>query len=171
MATNTDHSDCVHTGTHSFTGTCNLPTSSVGDSQANSGDPIDTDKLKHRHAITYYQADGTDVAAVTVPVFIARAACTLVSVEVSCVDACEGGDKTFTVDVQKADAAAAAATVLTTPVTYPAETADYTVRTGTISSATVDDGDTLLVVVAVSGSTGNQGQGLCVTINIDESPT
>jgi len=171
MPQNTVSSDFVWTGEHTFSGTHNLPSSCVSDTQCSTSNPIDTDKQKHRHSIQYYQADGTDIAAATVPIFIARAAGTIIDVEVVCVDAPSGGDKTFTVDIQKADVAAAAASVLSSAITYPAGTTDYTVQTGTITTTTLDDGDTLLVVVAVSGSTGNQGQGLIVTVTVDQSPS
>lgn len=127
-------------------------------------------KLEHQHALNYSQADGSDVVAAIVPIHIVRGtAGTIVAFEVVCVDAPSGGDKTFTVDLLIADAGTPSpASVLTGAVTYPNGTADCTVRTGTISSATLADGDTLLVQVAVSGSTGNQGQGLIVTTTIRE---
>ncbi|MHC4715904.1 MAG: hypothetical protein ACYS5V_02965, partial [Planctomycetota bacterium] len=92
-------------------------------------------------------------------------------IEVSCLDANDGaGDKAFTVDLKKANQGTPTpATVLSAVINFTNGTySDCEVVAGTISSASLADGDTLVVAVAVSGSTGNQGQGLCVTVNLDE---
>src|SRR5574343_1878036 len=127
-------------------------------------------KQQHQYPISYWQADGTDVAAAIVPIYIVRGAtATVAEVEAQCVDSPAGGDKKFTVDLQKANAGTPSpATLLSAVIDYTNGTADCTVKTGTVASPTLAAGDMLLVVVAVSGSTGTQGQGLVVTVTLRE---
>lgn len=147
----------------------------IVNSMVNAAAAIASSKLVNRICPTYKVADGTDVASTGgdgVPVYVCSKTngATLKGVHVVCPDAPSGGDKTFTVDVKKAAAGSAAATMLTTPVTYPNATADYTVRADVTPATTaIANGDTLLVVVTASGSTGTQGQGLCVLLDIDEA--
>jgi len=149
------------------------PDGSIDNDAIASGDPIDADKLSNRHAQSYFQADGSDVAAAIVPIAVIRGTTgTLKSIEVSCVDAPSGGDKAFTVDLLVADETTPTpASVLSAPVSYSSTQSDCEVEAGTITSADLEVGDTLLVQVAVSGSTGTQGQGLVVTVTWDETPT
>jgi hypothetical protein len=135
---------------------------------------IAASKLVNRVLAEYNVADGTNVAATGgdgVPVYTCTQAggATLKSVNVVCPDAPSGGDLKFTVDVKKADAGAAAATMLTAVVDYSATQTDYEQEVAAITTSTIDFGDTLLVVVAVSGSTGTQGQGLIVQLEIEEA--
>jgi len=146
---------------------------SFSDANIKTGADIDADKLEHRVHAIHQVPDGTDVAATSgdgIPIYtcVRTNGATIKNVHVVCPDAPEGGDKTFTVDIKKASAGSAAATVLAAVVTYPAETPDYTVRVGMVTSANLANGDTLLVSVAVSGTTGNQGQGLLVSVVLDE---
>jgi len=157
-----------------FSGTASLPAGTITNAMVNAAAAIAATKVVHQFPVSYKVPDGTTVAATSgdgVPIHIVNASggATLVAVEVSCTDAPSGGDLTFTVDIQKADAAAAAATVMTSVITYPNATADYTVRPGTITTSAFDDGDTVLVQVAVSGSTGTQGEGLIVTCWFQEA--
>jgi len=135
---------------------------------------IATSKQKHRHPVRYAQPDGTDIAAEPgVPVHIVRGTtATLVAVEVVCLDSNEGGDKGFTVDVRKCNAASPTpATVMTSVITFAAGVvADCEIAAGTIATAAFVDGDTAVIVIAVSGTTGNQGQGLAVILWFDEDP-
>jgi len=147
-----------------------IPNGGVTNAHITSSAGLDATKLEHQHCIPYFQADGTDVAAATVPVYICRGATAeIVAIQVSCVDAPSGGDKAFTVDLQKADEGTPTpATVLSSTISYSSTQSDCEVEPGTISSADLITGDQLLVVVAVTGSTGTQGQGLVVNITIRE---
>lgn len=150
-----------------------LPASCVNESQLTAGQNFAADKFMQRHVIPYYQADGSDVAAAIVPIHIVKGATgTIKAFEVACVDApAGGGDKEFTVDLKIAnEGTPTPASVLTAVVTIDDTIADCEVVAGTIDSADLADGDMLLVVVAVSGSTGDQGQGLIVTLTVDETP-
>jgi hypothetical protein len=137
---------------------------------------VATSKLVNRVLAKHSVGDGTTVAVTAgdgVPIYACNKTngATIKSIEVVCPDAPSGGDLTFTVDLLKANTGAGAATVLSSVVTYPNGTADYTQRPGSISSASLADGDTLLIQIAVSGSTGIQGQGLLVNVEIDEAGT
>ncbi len=137
---------------------------------------VDADKLEHQHVLTYKQDDGTDIAAAIVPIYTVRGAtATIIECEVVCIDAPDGGDKHFTVDLKKCnEGSPSPATVLDTILdsdtygTGVSEAADCEVGTAVISSATLAAEDTLVVVIAIAGSTGNQGQGLVVTVTLRE---
>lgn len=145
----------------------------VLDAHVGAAAAIQATKVVHEHTFTYKQDDGSDVAAATVPIGIMRAAGTIKAVEAVCIDAPEGGDKGFEVDVQKAANGVAAATVLTGTIDWDSGIqSDYEVQDGTVASAGAIAADyTLVVVITVSGSTGNQGQGLQVTVRVRETPT
>ena len=154
-----------------FMGRVVLPADTVGNDQMKTGSPLETDRTVHRHVIHYDQADGADVAAAIVPIHTAAVAGTVSAVQVVCLDCPEGGDKHFTVDLAKCNAGTPApASILTTAVDCAAATPDATVLEGDIDDEDLAAGDTLVVVIAVAGSTGNQGQGLVVTITVDEEP-
>ena len=113
------------------------------------------------------------MVAAIVPIHTVRGAtATILAIEVACVDSPSGGDKAFTVDLKKADQdVPTPATVLSGVINYSSTQADCEVETGTISSSSLVAGDSLLAVIAVSGSTGVQGQGLIVTVWVDETPS
>lgn len=131
-------------------------------------------KLVNRVLAEYRVTDGTTVAVTTgdgVPIYTCNKTngATLKAVTIVCPDAPSGGDLAFQVDIHKADVAAAAATILSSTISYSQTQGDYEQEVGVISNATIDDGDTLLCVVTVSGSTGTQGQGLIVQLEIEEA--
>jgi len=153
-----------------YIGSGTIPPSCVSDANVAGDAAIAATKIEQQYPIRYTQDDGTDVAAAIVPVYTVRGvSATIVEVDVVCIDAPEGGDKEFTVDVGKCNAGSPApATILTGVVEYDVDTPDCTVLEGTIDTAALAAGDTLVVTVAVSGSSGNQGQGLVVTVTIRE---
>jgi len=161
--------DLLVLGTATFANV-NLPDDCVGDDQIEEAADLDASKLEHQFPITYSQADGSDIVAAIVPIYTCRGTTAeVIDVEVVCIDAPEGGDKKFTVDIKKCDQSTPTpATILTAVVDYSSTQADCEVEVATISDADLTDGDTLVVVVAVSGSTGNQGQGLIVNVWIRE---
>lgn len=169
MALTVIESDAFVKGTLSAQ-TLSIPASTIKNADVASDAAIEAAKLEHQYAIRYSQADGSDVVAVIVPVHIVRGnTATIKDIEVVCVDAPSGGDKALAVDLKKAnEGSPAPASVLSSAIAYSATQSDCEVEPGTISSASLADGDTLLVVVTVSGSTGTQGQGLVVTVTIRE---
>jgi len=149
--------------------TLTIPALTLTDAGVSASAAIAASKQEHRFAITYSQAAGSDVVAATVPVYTVRGTtATLVAVQVAVTTAPTGGTEAITVDVKKGSDGSAAATMLSSVVTYDDDDADYSVSAGSIGTATLAAADTITVVVAVSGSGGAQGQGLIVTITLNE---
>jgi len=166
------HEGDLYVNGHLRSKTASLPDGTVDNAAVSASADIAASKMVHYHAIHYTQQDGTDVAATGgdgYPIHVCRAAGTIIAVEATVADAASGGDKAATADVHLAnDDPTAAATVLTGTIALANGATDYAIQTGTISSATLAAGDVLLAVVAVSGSTGTQNQGLNVTVWITE---
>jgi len=148
----------------------------ITNAMVNASAAIASSKLVNRICPVYKTVDGVNVAATTgdgIPIYVCTKAggATLIGVHVVCPDAPSGGDLAFTVDIKKADDdPTAATTMLTTPITVNSTVADYEPVSDTSPNVTaIDNGDVILVVVAVSGSTGTQGQGLLVQLDIDEA--
>lgn len=160
---------------HRFNGpvsfrTVTLPAASVSDSNVATNAGIDATKVIHQHAIRYVQNAGADVTSATSPVHVFRGAADIVAVEVVPLTAPTGGDKAFTVDVKLGNAGDAFASILSGVVTVNSSSAARTIQAGSLSTTTAEDGDTLEVVIAASGSTGSQGQGVIVVVWVREEP-
>ena len=111
------------------------------------------------------------VTALTKWVHIVRGATgTVVSVEAAIAVVATGADRTITVDLHKSTGAGAFATILSATIGFTNASAVRTMVAGTISTATLADGDILAVVVTVAGAGGNQATGLTVTVNLGEDP-
>ncbi len=136
---------------------------------ATAGEALATSKQVHRYVIPYGQASGSDVASATQVVHVCQGAGTIKAIEIVPDTAPTGGDKQFTVNVLNGDASTSYTTVLSSVVTVNSSSTTRTIQAGTISSATVADGDSIQVVITASGSTGSQGQGFGLTITIDEA--
>lgn len=148
-----------------------LPAASVGNSQVAAGANIDATKLVHQHALHYGQDAGADVVSKTHELHIVYGtAASVASIEVVASTAPTGGDKAFTVDLQKSTAGGAFATILSSVITFNSSSVSRVKQSGTIASASLVAGDILRVIITASGSTGSQGQGLCVTVNVRENP-
>lgn len=153
-------------------GTVSLPDGGVSNDEINAGASIDSSKLKQRPDMSYAQADGSDVVSETILTRVCRAAGTLVAIEARVTTAPTGGDKQFTVDIQKAsDGSGSWSTLLTGVITFASGDSGNTKKAGTaIGTPTTAAGDALRIVVTASGSTGSQGQGLVVTPIYEEAP-
>jgi hypothetical protein len=132
---------------------------------------IEATKVVHQIPCHYRQVEGADVVSQSAPVHIAAAAATVVAVKVLTVTAPNGGNKLFTVDVKKSTGGGAYATILTGVITVDDAATDRQVLSGTLSGTpTLVAGDSLQVVIAASGSTGTQGQGVLVEVIVRENP-
>jgi hypothetical protein len=148
--------------------TLTLPAGAVSNGGIAAAAGIDASKLEHQHAIHYNQAGATNVAAETRLVHTVRGATgTTVAVE-AVLETVPDGDRTVTVDVQKGSAGSEFATILDAVITLDNTPADLEIKSGTISDEDLAHGDTLKVVIAISGSSGSQPQGLSVTITTRE---
>jgi hypothetical protein len=132
-------------------GSMTVPTGSISDAQIVAGADISDAKVMQRHAIHYAQAGGTAVVTQTWPIHTMRAAGSLIAVEVTPIVAPTGGDRAFTIDVQKGNTATAFATMLTAPVTINSSDTSRTPEVGAVSGGgTLADGDTLQIVATAS---------------------
>lgn len=139
------------------------------DVQANAG--IEATKVIHQFPVRYSQAEGSDVASATIPVHLVYGVTAeIVRVEVMSPTAPAGGDKQFTVDVKAGNNNDAFASVLSAVVTYDSTLSDKEIAVGVLSTTALADGDALQVVVAATGSTGTQAQGLIVVVWLREKP-
>lgn len=147
-----------------------IPAGSVGDDQVPAGAGIAATKVVHQFPLRYSQADGSDVAAATVLIHtVYGSTASIVAIE-TVVATAATGDAEATVDLQKGNASTAFATVLNSAITIDSSIAARTPAAGTVSSASLADGDTLQVVVTAAAGTGTLPQGLVVTVTLQEDP-
>lgn len=152
-----------------------LPASCVTDAAIAPGANIDAAKIAGRFTIPVELfAAGTTVASLASRLLhIVRGATgTLIALRAVAITAPVGGDRKFTVDLQKSTSGGAFATVLTTPLEFSVATsaADRIAKTAVINTSGLVAGDLLQLVVTASGSTGTQGAGLLVDLLLDEKP-
>lgn len=148
-----------------------FPTGAWDDDDIAAAANIAASKLQHRVPLAYHQAPGTAVVAATADVFIARADGDLISFEAAITGAlADDASRHVTIDLQKSTSGGAFATVLTAVIDLTSSSTLRTAVAAAISSAPFVDGDIFRIVVAVSGGGGNQAQGLCVSLRLDEEP-
>lgn len=115
--------------------------------------------------------EGADIATLNTIFHLAESSGFVKSVKVRCFTAPDGGDKQYTVDVQKRPAASAVwTTILSAVLTFVDADANNTTKEAAITAAAQQfaENDAFRVVVTASGTTGSQGQGLAVDIDIVE---
>ena len=158
-------------GSADFRGAVSFPAAVIADSNIIDSADIEASKLEHRHSINYVQDGGTDIIAATKIIHLCRAAGIIKSIKVRPFTAPNGGDKQFTVDVKKAvDGSSVFSTVLSAVIIVDDSSVDHTIQNGVlIGDPSILVGDAIQIVISISGTTGNQGQGIIVNINIDES--
>jgi len=171
-----DAVDRVMSGSWTFTGSVVLPDDCVNEDNLTAAALLPADNLVARFpAVGCKQAPGSDVVAQTEIIHIAKYAGIVASVEAVADTVPDGAsvDKKVTIDVQKSTGGAAWASILTATFDIDDGETDKVAVAGTLDAAKDDysAGDIFKVVVTVSGSTGNQAQGLCVTVFFEEQPT
>lgn len=132
---------------------------------------VPADSVVHRYVVGHSVVAGTAVLAVAnLPIHHFIRAGKVRSVSVVPYTAPTGGDLAYTVDVKLGNQATPAATILTGVITISSADADRQVNSGTLTSSptTVAAGDFLSITVALTGSTGTQGQGYRISIVVDE---
>lgn len=158
-------------GITQFLNTVSIPAESITNSSIIASAEISEDKVRHRHSKEYIQAPGTDVVTATTYIHLCRAAGDLHSVRVRPLTAPTGGDKQFTVDVKKAaNGSGSFATLLASVITVNSSSTSQTQQSGTLAAdPSLAAGDLIQIVVTASGSTGSQGQGVVIELQINES--
>ncbi len=135
----------------------------VLDTHVGAAAAIAASKLLHRHNKGYGQS-GTAVAA-TVPLHVVQGATgTLVGFKAGCIGLCTG-DATITVDLKNNGVS-----ILTAAVELDAADTARVLVAGVFSATAVVAGDFLEAVVTVNAGTGALGTGLCVQLELDETP-
>lgn len=160
--------DYVAPGIWDFTGTLSLPTQTVENTDVKNNADINYAKVQHVQHGMLNQASGTAAIDETRLVFIARAPCTVLAVDLS-IDAAVVGDSTVTVDVKKSTAGGAFTTILTGVYTIDNSNVVRVVANATLSGTpTLIANDILEVVISATVGTGTLPQGLVVDVTIAE---
>lgn len=148
-----------------------IPSGIINNNSIVAAAEISASKVVHRHAFIVGLPGGTDVVDTTAYIFLARAAGSIKSLKVRPLVAPTGGDKAFTVDLKRApDASGTFTTLLSSVVTVNSTSVDQTVQDGTlIATPSIAANDLIQVVIDATGTTGSQGQGVIVEVEIDES--
>jgi hypothetical protein len=147
-----------------------IPAGSITDAEIASNADIGAAKVIHEIAVFADQVPGTAVVAATRVVHVARAAGTIAAFKIGVITAPTGGDKAYTVDLQKSTGTGAFASVLSAAYTVNSSSADKTAYSATLGTTTTYvAGDIFEIVIAVSGSTGTQGQGVIAEAFFEEA--
>lgn len=150
-----------------------IPNETIENAAIKSDAAIAATKLQQQYLLSYQQAPGTNVVAATHLLHIAKGAGELIGLAVRPITAPTGGDLAYTVDIQKAaDASGTWTSLLDAPleVSVAESSANNTIYAGDlVATPTYSAEDTLRIVIALSGSTGSQGQGLIVTATVREA--
>lgn len=148
--------------------TFNVSTASITNAMVSATAAIAATKLQGEFTLRHTQT--STVAAATEYLRIIRGATgTIVDIEACITETiATGADRTVTIDLLKSTGAGAFATVLSSTIVFNNASVLRTITTGTISSASLVDGDILQLTVAVAGAAGNQAEGLIVTVTLRE---
>ena len=159
-------------GAVNVAGQFTFPDGSVDNNSISLANPIATQKLIHRMYARHSQNTGADVVAETVPLHAAAFAGTSIEVRCRVETAPAGGDKTFSVEVQKAaDLSTTYATIQSAPIQFAAGDPNGSTKTAVLTVTPISPGDQFRLVVTIAGTTGAQAQGFTVTLIADENPT
>ena len=147
------------------------PNASITNASIAAAAAIDSSKVIHKFPIRYTQSGGTAVVAGNNMLHtVVGATATIESIEAIIETPADDASRTIEIDLLAGNASSAFASVLSATVDFANTDAARTVKTGTISSASLTDGDSLKLTVAVAGGSGNQAQGLLVTVCVSENP-
>lgn len=158
-------------GAVAFNGQFSLPDNVITNAKVIAGAEIAASKLQHRHAIPHSQKNGTDIVSETIVKYIAKTTGSLVRFVVRPTTVPAGGDKAYTIDIQKATNGSGSWTsLITAPVSVSSADTNDVVKAGVlIGSPVYALNDAIRIVITTSGTTGSQGQGVCVQADLDEN--
>ena len=147
------------------------PANSITNASITSNAGIEASKVVHKFPLRYGQVGGTAVVDATQLLHIVSGAtATINSIEATIETPADDASRTIDVDLLVGNAGSGYSTVLSAPIAFANTDAARTVKAGTISSAALVDGDSLKLSVDVDGGSGNQAQGIVVTVFISEQP-
>ncbi len=164
--------DMNFAGKVTFLDTVTLYKDSITDQHIAPSAKIQASKLVHRHVLVYAVPDGQSVSAITRLLYLAAAAGKLRRVEVRPTQV-PTGDYSYTVDVQRAsDGSGTWSSLLSSVITVDSSASADTKKSGTlVASPDLAAGDALRLVITTSGTSGTQGQGLVVLVELEEDPS
>lgn len=152
-------------GTSRFTGALTIGAGDVSDQQVASNAAISTSKLKHAYmkGTNFALAIGGTPVTREEVVHVCGAAGTILGFHSMLNDS--GSSTAITFDLKKNGVS-----VLSSAISQVHGDGDRTVMDGTISSATVAEGDVLSILMTVSSATGAQGPFAWVNIEENAAP-
>ena len=133
--------------------------------------PIDAEKLGTRYHLEDFQVPGTPIVAKTKDLRIMRASGAVLDIDAVLTGAlADDASRHVTIDLQKSTGGGAFATMLTGVIDLTMSATLRVATGGTLASTALAAGDVLRAVTAVSGGSGNQAQGLQITVTVSENP-
>ena len=166
-----------HEGDHHFVGTVTmgavtLPDSAVTNAKVAAGAAIDASKVNHQFTVNVELcAPNAAITAKSTLLHIVRGATgVVVAAEAIITTVASGGDRTVTVDIQKATGGGAFATICSATIDITNGTTVRVPVSATINDDDLEDGDSLQAVVTVAGVAGAQAQGLLLSLTLQETP-
>ena len=168
MAINVVAGDLVVQGNFSAQ-TMSVPSGTVVNTTVAAGAAIATSKMDHRHAGRYADESTTVSAAQTRYLGAAHTAGTLQSVAFGVYTLPVTGTETVIFDLKRATAGGSLATVLSGTVSITKDSTAKLFYAGTLAYTALAAGDTLWLVITISGSGGTQGKGLYAEVVWDEA--
>jgi len=146
-----------------------LPAASVTNDKIEG--PVDHSKVGVRYHLGDAQSPGSAVVAKIIDIFIARAAGAVLDIDAAITGAlADDASRHVTVDLQKCTGGGSFTTMLTGVIDITEANDLRTAIAGVLASTSFAAGDVLRLVVAVSGGSGNQAQGLRVSVTVSENP-
>lgn len=151
----------IHFASATFTD-ITLPNSSVSNGQIVAGAGIEAEKLEHQHSITGNQPNTAATTETRVIHNVFGATGDTLAFEAGSIVACVGG-ATVTLDVLKNGT-----TILTAPITLDNANTARVAEAGSISVASLVDGDVLEVVIVATVGGGTLATGLFYNLRLNE---
>jgi hypothetical protein len=175
MSASDIRNDVIFHNNVTFAGAMYPPSGAINNSHfsADANNRLAASKTVHRIDLHYGQANGADVVAAIQLLRVCRGAGTIVGISLRPTVVPAGGDKAYTVEVLKAaDGSGSWSSLLDAVFAVDsADTANTKLVGDLIGTPTVAADEAIRVVVAVSGSTGTQGQGFTLSIYLEEAPS
>jgi len=163
---NTVFNQDLHVNGNLSASTMSFPSGSVDDTAVQAAANISYLKVQTLVPIMYYQKDGSVIASETQTVHLAKAAGTIVAVELRPGTVPSSGS--YDVDVLRAvDTSGTYTTILSAAVTIDNGDTDDTLQTATLASTTFVDGDAFQI--KITASTPTSSDGLCVVLWLAEN--
>jgi hypothetical protein len=138
------------------------PANCIGNTAWLTSSPLAATNQEHQFQVNYSQVHGTAAVTERKPIYIARAAGSVVAVRAGSVVACVGA-ATIVVDVKRNGT-----TILSATITLDNANTAYVPESGSVSVTSYSADDVFEVVVTATAGGGTLGQGLFVNMVVRE---